>query len=105
VIGEADLFPRSADGRVVLSEADRMEIGYFLDAAVTGQGLATEAARALLEVASAMPGISHVEIRCDAANAPSAAVPQRLGFSLDSIDGSTQVWSIATRDGVRNPRS
>lgn len=82
LLGEADLFPRSATGRVPLSDADRVEIGYWLDAAATGQGLATEAARALLDVAAMLPGVTRGEIRCDAANAPSAAVPRRLGFTL-----------------------
>ena len=94
LLGEADLFPRSANGRVLLGEADRLEIGYWLDAAATGQGLATEAARALLDVAATVPGISHVEIHCDAANAPSAAVPRRLGFALARVDGTLQVWSV-----------
>ena len=95
VLGEADLFPRSASGRVTLREADRLEIGYWLDSAATGQGLATEAVIALLEIGVAMPGIGHVEIRCDANNAASAAVPRRLGFALASTEGTLQVWSRA----------
>ena len=94
LLGEADLFPRSATGRVPLPEADRMEIGYWLDVAATGRGHATEAARALLDVAGATPGVRHVEIRCDASNSPSAAVPRRLGFELASVEGALQVWSM-----------
>jgi RimJ/RimL family protein N-acetyltransferase len=92
VLGEADLFPRAATGRVPLVDADRVELGYWLDAAATGQGLATEAARALLELAANLSGMMHAEIRCDAANAPSAAIPRRLGFHLASVEGDTQVW-------------
>lgn len=92
LLGEADLFPRAAAGRVPLVDADHVEIGYWLDMAVTGQGFATEAAAALLGVAQALPGMTHVEIRCDAANAPSAAVPLRLGFRLDTVASSLQVW-------------
>jgi RimJ/RimL family protein N-acetyltransferase len=92
VLGEADLFPRAAAGRVPLVDADRVELGYWLDAAATGQGLATEATRALLELAASLPGMTHAEIRCDAANAPSAAIPGRLGFHLASVEGETQVW-------------
>lgn len=99
VLGEADLFPRSATGRVSLPDADRLEIGYWLDAGATGKGLATEAARALLAVARTVPAIGHVEIRCDARNEPSAAVPQRLGFALASVEGALQVWSIGSCDG------
>jgi len=93
LLGEADLFPRNAASRVPLADADRVELGYWLDAAVTGQGFATEAMRALLEVASALPGIGHAEIRCDERNARSAAVPQRLGFALTNSTGTMQVWS------------
>jgi RimJ/RimL family protein N-acetyltransferase len=92
VLGEADLFPRDARGRVPLGAADRAELGYWLDAAVTGRGLATEATRALLDVAAAIPGMSHVEIRCDWRNAPSAALPQRLGFHLASVEDEMQIW-------------
>ena len=90
--GEVALFPRAATGRVPLWAADHVELGYWLDAAVTGRGLATEAAGALLEVAATLPGMTHAEIRCDVANAPSAAVPQRLGFELSSIEADLQVW-------------
>lgn len=95
VIGEVDLFPRAATGRVPLSAADHVELGYWLDAASMGQGLATEAAGALLAVAATLPGMTHAEIRCDAANAKSAAVPQRLGFHLAAVEGELQVWRVA----------
>lgn len=92
VCGEADLFPRDATGRVPLAHADRVELGYWLDAAVTGQGLATEATDALLAIAESLPGMSHAEIRCDPANAASAAVPRRLGFRLAAEEADTQLW-------------
>jgi RimJ/RimL family protein N-acetyltransferase len=104
VLGEAGIYPRSAVGRVPYVQADRVELGYWLRVDFTGCGLATEAARALLGVAATLPNLSHVEIRCDARNAPSAAVPQRLGFVLaDTIMApatlaaqppvATQVWT------------
>ncbi len=92
ILGEADLFPRAATGRVPLGEADHVELGYWLDAAVTGRGYATEAARALLDVAATVPGMTHAEIRCDRGNAPSAALPQRLGFHLAGVEGELQIW-------------
>ena len=92
VLGEVDLFPRAAAGRVPLAEADHVELGYWLDASATGQGLATEAARALFAVAETLPGMTHVDIRCDVANGASAAVPQRLGFHLAGVEGELQVW-------------
>lgn len=82
VQGEVGLYPRLASGRVALEAADRVEIGYWLRADLTGQGLATEAARAALAVAASLEGMRCVEIRCDARNAASAAVPRRLGFHL-----------------------
>ncbi len=82
LFGEISLFPRSAAGRVQFGLADRVEIGYWLREDVTGRGYATEAARAMLSLASSMPEMRHVEIRCDPLNEPSAAVPRRLGFRL-----------------------
>jgi RimJ/RimL family protein N-acetyltransferase len=82
VLGELSLFPRAAAGRVPYPEADHIEIGYWLRADKNGQGLVTEAARTALTVAAALPGLTHVEIHCDARNTPSAAVPRRLGFVL-----------------------
>jgi RimJ/RimL family protein N-acetyltransferase len=82
VFGEVSLFPRSAEGRVDLASADRLEIGYWLRQDVTGRGYATESARAMLGLAVAMPGIDSVEIHCDPRNNASAAVPRRLGFRL-----------------------
>lgn len=60
-----------------------LEIGYWVDAAHTGRGIATAAAASLTEAALALPGITRVEIRCDEGNLPSAAIPRRLGYRLD----------------------
>ena len=105
LLGEVDLFPRSSSGRVALDQADRAEIGYWLRADETGNGFALEAARALLTVAASVPRFLHAEIRCDARNAPSAAVPHRLGFTLSATiperavspgdpTGELQVWTL-----------
>jgi RimJ/RimL family protein N-acetyltransferase len=80
VLGGLGLYPRNAAGRVPFADADHVEIGYWLRADATGRGYATEATRAVLDVALALPRITRVEIRCDPRNAPSAAVPPRLGF-------------------------
>lgn len=97
VIGGAGLHPRTQPGR--------LEIGYWIRSSDTGQGFATEAAAALAERAFLVHGSEGVEIRCDPRNARSAAVPQRLGFTLEQTlvgdatapDGSvrdTQVWLL-----------
>ena len=80
LVGGIGLHPRDALGRVPFAAADRVEMGYWLHVDATGQGYATEAAAAVLATARALPHVSHVEIRCDARNAPSAAIPRRLGF-------------------------
>ena len=79
-----------ADGRLsgMTSLMDRvgpggLEIGYWLRTDVTGRGVITAATRALTALALALPGVTHVEIHCDAANLRSAAVPRRLGFRLE----------------------
>lgn len=80
VYGGVGLYPRAAGGRVPYDAADHLEIGYWLRAEVTGRGYATEATSAVLAVAVALPRMTRIEIRCDARNVRSAAVPQRLGF-------------------------
>jgi RimJ/RimL family protein N-acetyltransferase len=108
VLGEVALFPRSASGRAPLVQADRCEIGYWLREDATGGGLATESARAMLSLAASIPLFAHVEIRCDARNAASAAIPHRLGFALASTEDDTgkgavepvmlQVWVCRLSD-------
>ena len=80
VLGGIGLYPRGPSGRVAFADADHVEIGYWLRADATGRGRATEATRAVLDVALALPRMTRVEIRCDPRNAPSAALPARLGF-------------------------
>jgi RimJ/RimL family protein N-acetyltransferase len=82
ILGDVGLFPRNESGRVALDAADHVEIGYWLRADATGRGYATEAARAALEIARSLPGMSRVMIRCDERNIASAAIPRRLGFRL-----------------------
>ena len=82
VIGEVSLFPRNDEGRVPIDAADHLEIGYWVRDDRTGEGLATEAARAARDLAATIAGISRITIHCDERNAASAAIPQRLGFHL-----------------------
>jgi RimJ/RimL family protein N-acetyltransferase len=78
LVGEIALHRRPADSSV--------EMGYWIAAAQAGQGYGTSAGRALTRVALALPGVSQVEIHCDAANVPSAAIARRLGYRLDRIE-------------------
>jgi RimJ/RimL family protein N-acetyltransferase len=94
IIGGLGLYRRIGDGGI--------EIGYWLDAAHTGRGLATAAVAALTTVALDLPDVTWVEIRTDEANLPSSAIPQRLGYRLVRVDlveartaaetGRLQVW-------------
>jgi RimJ/RimL family protein N-acetyltransferase len=65
-----------------------LEIGYWCHVAHTGKGVITRAARELTRIALGLEGIERVEIHCDAANALSAAVAERLGYRLDRIEES-----------------
>ena len=105
LLGEAALFPRSPTTRVMFPDADRVELGYWIRRDATGQGLVSEASRALVALAASIREFGFVEIRCDARNEPSAAIPRRLGFGLastvespsvaaDTSPVQLQVWSL-----------
>jgi len=90
-----------ADGEVVgaLGLHDRqgpgsLEIGYWVRSDRTGRGYATAAVRALTEIGFAcFPDVDRMEIRCHPDNAASAAIPPKLGYSLDTGRSGTQlVW-------------
>jgi RimJ/RimL family protein N-acetyltransferase len=59
------------------------EIGYWLRTSATGHGYMSEAVRLITDFAFDHLDANRVMIRCDAENARSAAVPQRLGFTLE----------------------
>jgi RimJ/RimL family protein N-acetyltransferase len=63
---------------------------------------------AIIDVARRTGRFTHLEIRCDARNAPSAAVPKRLGFELATTiveptaspqdpDVQLQIWTLDAR--------
>ena len=94
MLGEADLFPRDATGRVLFVDADRAELGYWLRSDAQGLGFVNEAAGALLRVAQSMARFSRYEIRCNPRNAPSGRVAERLGFTVESTTEDTQLWIL-----------
>jgi RimJ/RimL family protein N-acetyltransferase len=81
-----------------------IEIGYWLAADATGRGLATAVTAALTDLATRIPGVERIEIRCDEANVRSSAIPRRLGFELVGVEerepsatgdtGRDMIWSI-----------
>jgi RimJ/RimL family protein N-acetyltransferase len=96
VLGEIGLYPRSATRRVAYPDADRVELGYWLRADCTGRGYVTEAARALIGVASSLPRVGCIEVRCDPRNTASAAVPRRFGFTLAATVEDTDVQGVSS---------
>lgn len=65
-------------------EIGSFEIGYWLRVSAAGKGFMTEAVRLLTNFAFDHLWANRVEIRCDARNERSAAVPRRLGFTQEA---------------------
>ena len=61
--------------------AEAFEIGYWIRASRSGEGLGTEATAALTRVGIELCGAGRIEIRVDPENAPSLAIPRKLGFT------------------------
>ena len=90
------------------------EIGYWIHKDHINQGLATEVAAALTRVAFDIDGVNRVEIHCDPLNVRSAAIPRKLGYTLDATlrqrvperDGSwrdAMIWSILRGEYLQSP--
>lgn len=106
VLGGTGLHPRIGPGG--------LEIGYWIRADRLREGLATEAAAAMVRVGFEVLGVERLEIRCDEANRASAGVPRRLGFtrvdrlSRDASSGGQQtattiVWSLSAAEHADCP--
>jgi RimJ/RimL family protein N-acetyltransferase len=76
----------------------KAEMGWWLRAGATGHGYATEAVRALSNLAFDH-GIERLEVHTDPDNAPSRALAERAGFELEAI---LPDWRDRP-DGVRRP--
>ncbi len=66
-------------------EVPKFEIGYWIDSRYSGKGFMTEAVQGITDFAFRELKAKRVEIRCDALNKRSRAIPERLGFSLEGI--------------------
>jgi RimJ/RimL family protein N-acetyltransferase len=94
-VGGSGLHTRRGEGA--------FEIGYWVRESRAGQGLCTEAVAALTRVGFEVCGVERIEIRVDPENAPSLAIPRKLGFVeegtlrgiLDGPDGTAMA-----RDGI-----
>lgn len=65
-------------------EHQTIEIGYIFAPAAGGRGYATEAVRALVDLAFGPIGARRITARVDARNKPSSALLERLGFRLEA---------------------
>jgi len=65
--------------------AGATEIGYWVARAHAGHGYITEAVAAVCRVGFEIDGLERIEIHCDVTNSRSAAIPTRLGFTLDGV--------------------
>ena len=79
-------------------DGPKAEMGWWLRAGATGRGYATEAVRALSELAFDF-GVERLEVHTDPDNAPSRALAERAGFVLEEIKPD---WRDRP-DGVRRP--
>ena len=64
---------------------DSAEVGFLLNRRYWGQGLATEAARAVVEWALSNPSIHRVWATCDTENLASARVLEKAGLAREGI--------------------
>jgi [ribosomal protein S5]-alanine N-acetyltransferase len=78
-------------------DAHRGEFGYALARPAWGQGYATEAARAVVESALAMPAIQRVWAFVDVENVPSARVLEKAGLTRE---GCLRKWYVPSGFGV-----
>ena len=78
LVGEFILFLRSVQHR-------GGEVGYVLHPDFWGRGLATEGARAMLEIGFDLMGMHRIIARIEARNTGSAAVLERLGMRREAL--------------------
>jgi RimJ/RimL family protein N-acetyltransferase len=89
---------------IVVRSDGRREIGYWVHVDHAGKGHGTRAARMLTQIWRDERDEPRIEIRCDEANAKSAAIPKQLGYALDAVidgpaetpgeTGRTMVWVL-----------
>ena len=66
-------------------DGHRADLGYVLARAAWGQGLMSEAARAVVELALAQPGVYRVAANCDVENLASARVLEKAGMVREGV--------------------
>jgi len=86
VVGGIGLFGPPEDGRV--------EFGYGIVESRRGRGYATEAARALVQAALGLPGVTEVTAGVDPANPASVRVLEKAGLTFRSHDGAEAQYGV-----------
>jgi RimJ/RimL family protein N-acetyltransferase len=82
-------------------QARAFEVGYWVRTSEEGKGYVTEAAAVVTRLAFETLGANRVEVRCDARNARSVSVIERLGFTLE---GTLRRNKRATDGTIRDTR-
>jgi len=78
----------------------KVELGYWLDAAMEGKGMVTQACRTMVRHAFEEHELHKVEISCATDNTRSRAVAERLGFIQEGILRQTDRLHDRYVDGV-----
>jgi RimJ/RimL family protein N-acetyltransferase len=92
------------------------EIGYWIHKDFINQGLATETASALTRVAFEVDAMERVEIHCAVENVRSAAVPRKLGYTMEATlrqrammsagqVADRMIWTMLKDEYPRSPAS
>lgn len=76
------------------------EIGYWIHADFEGRGFVSAVVQALTDEAFVDASVDRVEIRCDAANLRSSAVPVRLGYAMVGHEARVPVAAAETTLGT-----
>jgi [ribosomal protein S5]-alanine N-acetyltransferase len=80
-------------------EGGQVEFGYGIVESRRGRGYATEAARALVQAALGLPGVTGVTAGVDPANAASVRVLEKAGLSFRSSDGAEAQYAVSSAPG------
>ncbi len=65
-------------------QVPRFEIGYWVRTSMARQGYISESTQAITNFAFDVLNAERIEIRCDANNFKSAAIPPKLGYTLEA---------------------
>ena len=75
-------------------DEDVLEVGYLFLRSHWRRGYATEAARALVELALGLPGVTEVVAGVDPSNAASVRVLEKAGLTFRSHDGAEAQYAV-----------